>query len=239
LGDLNVKMLAWIVEKGPGILAQLAVWATQFITWAATTGGKLIMELGTQFGNLLTWIVAKAPELPGKLDTWGKQFMAWVARSLPGLMDELGKLWSQFQSWISATAGKLSADGSIGKALINGIKSGIDGAVQGLISAAKHAVESAMSAARSAIGSGGGGGGTSGGSTFGGGHATGGPVWPGMSYLVGEHGPELFVPSQAGGIMGAGQTAQITNNYNYAPSYNSAPQSPVADFRLMQVLAGV
>jgi len=31
--------------------------------------------------------------------------------------------------------------------------------------------------------------------------ALGGPVWGGSPYLVGEHGPELFIPSQAGTIV--------------------------------------
>jgi phage-related minor tail protein len=36
---------------------------------------------------------------------------------------------------------------------------------------------------------------------FGGGFASGGPVSPGMSYLVGERGPELFVPGSSGNIV--------------------------------------
>lgn len=36
--------------------------------------------------------------------------------------------------------------------------------------------------------------------------ATGGPVQPGGSYLVGEHGPEIFTPSSAGAITGAAAT---------------------------------
>jgi phage-related minor tail protein len=35
---------------------------------------------------------------------------------------------------------------------------------------------------------------------FGGGKSVGGPVAPGNAYLVGEHGPELFVPSGSGQI---------------------------------------
>jgi hypothetical protein len=37
--------------------------------------------------------------------------------------------------------------------------------------------------------------------------AAGGPVEQGVGYLVGEQGPELFVPSQSGGIVPAGPTA--------------------------------
>ena len=37
-------------------------------------------------------------------------------------------------------------------------------------------------------------------SSIAGARATGGPVMPGASYLVGEHGPELFTPAGSGGI---------------------------------------
>jgi hypothetical protein len=39
------------------------------------------------------------------------------------------------------------------------------------------------------------------------GRATGGPVSPGASYLVGERGPEVFIPTSAGMIAGASDTS--------------------------------
>ncbi len=45
---------------------------------------------------------------------------------------------------------------------------------------------------------------------FGGARALGGPVEPGRAYLVGERGPELFVPRSAGAIAPAGVTVQMT-----------------------------
>ena len=61
------------------------------------------------------------------------------------------------------------------------------------------------------------------------GRATGGPVSPGQAYLVGERGPELFVPTSAGAVAanGAGAGARdlrvsITVN---APSGSDAPQA--------------
>jgi len=44
-------------------------------------------------------------------------------------------------------------------------------------------------------------------SSFGGGKAVGGPVNSSQAYLVGEQGPEMFVPSTAGSIIPAGATA--------------------------------
>jgi hypothetical protein len=53
--------------------------------------------------------------------------------------------------------------------------------------------------------------------TFGGGRALGGPVSSGTSYVVGERGPELFVPTTAGTIIpngggGGGSTINLTVN---------------------------
>ena len=73
--------------------------------------------------------------------------------------------------------------------------------------------EIASAAVRSAVGGGGQGGGQSGGllalglsalgSLLGGspGRATGGPVSPGRAYMVGERGPELFVPTSSGAVV--------------------------------------
>ena len=73
--------------------------------------------------------------------------------------------------------------------------------------------EIASAAVRSAVGGGGQGGGQGGGllalglsalgSLLGGapGRATGGPVSPGRAYMVGERGPELFVPTSSGAVV--------------------------------------
>lgn len=60
------------------------------------------------------------------------------------------------------------------------------------------------------------------------GRATGGPVSPGRSYVVGERGPELFVPTSAGrvetGQSGAGRDVRV-NITIAAPQGTSAPQA--------------
>lgn len=59
---------------------------------------------------------------------------------------------------------------------------------------------------------------------FGGGKADGGPVVPGMAYLVGERGRELFVPDQAGSIVPADQTSRMGGGpviNVYTPDANS------------------
>ena len=62
------------------------------------------------------------------------------------------------------------------------------------------------------------------------GRATGGPVSPGRGYLVGERGPELFVPTSAGrieaslGSSGARRDVKVSITIA-APSGTSAPQA--------------
>lgn len=61
------------------------------------------------------------------------------------------------------------------------------------------------------------------------GRATGGPVSPGRGYLVGERGPELFVPTSAGrvetGMPGGGGRDVRVNITIAAPQGTSAPQA--------------
>ena len=60
------------------------------------------------------------------------------------------------------------------------------------------------------------------------GRATGGPVAPGRGYVVGERGPELFVPTSAGrietGMSGPGRDVRV-NITIAAPQGTSAPQA--------------
>lgn len=70
---------------------------------------------------------------------------------------------------------------------------------------------------------------------FGGKKAAGGPVRGGKTYLVGEEGPELFMPGASGRIVPAGQTAQmmtpqksitVVNNFTIqAPGGKVAPET--------------
>lgn len=55
---------------------------------------------------------------------------------------------------------------------------------------------------------------------FGGGRAAGGPVDPGKSFLVGEQGPEMFVPSVPGKIVPSEQTAAMMGQQQEPPQVN-------------------
>ena len=73
-------------------------------------------------------------------------------------------------------------------------------------------------------------------SIFGGGKASGGPVGAGTAYVVGERGPELFVPNASGSIIpnqrlssagGGGTTINV--NYNIASGISRAELGPILD----------
>lgn len=91
--------------------------------------------------------------------------------------------------------------------------------VKQLASAALNKLISALGSLGSSGGEGGGGGGGGFfssliGGLFGGGKAAGGPVAPGVSYLVGEQGPETFVPGTSGTI--------VPNPGSSAPQVNAS-----------------
>lgn len=74
------------------------------------------------------------------------------------------------------------------------------------------------------------------GAFFGGGRASGGDVMPRTAYLVGEQGPEMFVPRTAGTIVPAGETARRmgggtnftqVNHHHYAAPERQATQDQV------------
>lgn len=120
----------------------------------------------------------------------------------------------------SLAAGAEKAGRSIEGALLRAVRSGTVGfeelkgvALTVLADIARAAVQAGLGAI--AGGAGGGGGGPGGGlaGALAGliglpGRATGGPVSPGRGYIVGERGPELFVPTSSGrveaGVPGAG-----------------------------------
>ena len=78
------------------------------------------------------------------------------------------------------------------------------------------------------------------------GMAQGGPVAGGMPYVIGEQGPELFVPKNAGTIipnhkLGGGSTAQpapVVNNYNYSISAIDAKSVSQLFYENRQTLFG-
>ncbi|MDQ2995468.1 MAG: hypothetical protein M3R61_00210 [Chloroflexota bacterium] len=109
----------------------------------------------------------------------------------------------------------------IGANIIAGIISGVKSGVSALASAVQAAAQGALDAAKNALGLGGSsGGGGGGGSSDPAARASGGPVSGGTPYMVGEQGPELFVPRTSGAILSTPATAALfggggTDNRTY------------------------
>jgi len=73
------------------------------------------------------------------------------------------------------------------------------------------------------------------GGSFKGGKQHGGPVMAGGMYLVGEAGPELFMPGSSGQIV---PNNQISNYYNLTMHTNASQERVVQDFNMMRAMAG-
>lgn len=154
-------------------------------------------------------------------------FMVQIGNSSVELTREIGEAWSQqyedAKKSLSATAAfaeQMGADmrRSLADFLFDPFKEGLDGMLSGFVDMLRQMV--AQIAAQQLLtsfftwGSGLGGGM---GNFFGGllkgitGKAAGGPVMGGTPYLVGERGPELFVPRSSGTIMPNGAGGVVLN----------------------------
>jgi hypothetical protein len=67
--------------------------------------------------------------------------------------------------------------------------------------------------------------------------ASGGPVMSNTPYIVGERGPELFVPGTSGGIMPNNRLANMGGGVTVAPVYNIDARGATAD--LQKALPGI
>jgi len=73
------------------------------------------------------------------------------------------------------------------------------------------------------------------GGSFKGGKQHGGPVWGGEMYLVGEAGPELFMPDVSGRII---PNESITNNWNFNIHSSNPYPRLTEDYQMVRALAG-
>lgn len=137
-----------------------------------------------------------------------------VRASTAGFEADIARMRSSFDATL--VDGFAQAGGVLERGLLSAIRRGSLGfddlrrmATQALDQIAAHALQIGLDSILGGLGRGG-----TGGSLLGGllgavfglpGRATGGPVAPGRGYLVGERGPELFVPTSAGRVEPAAQ----------------------------------
>lgn len=140
-----------------------------------------------------------------------------VRADTQGFARDVAELRAQLDGPLGSSVNRAGAliENALGRAIRNG-KFGFEDLKRVALSVLG---EIANSAVRSALGGGQSGGGGQGGgllalglsalgSIFGGapGRATGGPVSPGRAYMVGERGPELFVPTSSGAVVAPTQS---------------------------------
>lgn len=146
--------------------------------------------------------VAAIQRLQFAVEGWGRQFTDTLATAI-----ETGKL--QFSDLVQSVLRDL---------LRLQIQQSVTAPLFGALNAAIGARGAAPSAA-----------GTPFGFSYGGARAAGGPVMAGTPYLVGERGPELFVPSSSGGIVPnnrlGGPTLQQTIYIDSRSDVNSVRQA--------------
>jgi hypothetical protein len=202
LGELIAAFANWFIDIGlPMIVEKLASWAKAFVEWVAPLIPDLLLELVELQIKIRDWMLTEAlPKIIGYLAEWGWALIQWIIDVAPDVIEELVTLLADLTTAM--------VDGAIelGKDLVGGIVDGIKAAGGAVASAIADLIP---------------GGGILGDiAGFVPGLAAGGPVSAGSPYIVGETGPELFVPTGSGTIMnnnrlgglGGGGTMNVTVN---------------------------
>jgi hypothetical protein len=119
-------ILSWIVEYGPRLVGQLGTWALAFVSWVAETTPDLIMALGTMLGEIILWIIEHREEIVTTLITWITQFAIWLENDAwPAVRDAFTTFFNEMWAYLTGLWDAAFAEGSIGRALLDGIKTGI------------------------------------------------------------------------------------------------------------------
>jgi TP901 family phage tail tape measure protein len=198
--DLNSKLLGWIAERVPGIAAQLGEWAVRFLDWVGPTIPKLLIALGGLVEQLLQWVIDQSPALLTKLGEWSAQFGTWARETgLPALGAALLAIANGLWDEIKTDWNKAFQSGAMGEAIVNAIKNGIASNWAAFKAWLWSQVTGLFGGGNGSTDTGTGNG--SSGSWSGPTRASGGPVSRNTAYLVGENGPELFVPGASGSII--------------------------------------
>lgn len=228
------KLSAWWEENSPKILEYVQKLADGF-AYALPIAIDLIGALLPVLGDLITLILqvgqlsldvangnwsdawntiqAIALEIINTVQDAVYGLAVWIVKTLGFQENDILKTWSdnwdQFREIVYRIADLV--EGRINE-MVNNINNALGGGVLGAFA-----------------GGGVGAGGMLSGLAFGatGTRAGGGPVTAGQPYLVGERGPELFMPTQSGMIMpnGAGGTINITLQYSPAVSLGSRQEA--------------
>ena len=203
LGDLIAAFANWFINDGLDmIVTKLGQWAQAFLEWVGPLIPPLLRQLVSLLVDVGKWMLTTAlPTLVSLVARWAAALVDWVIDVAPDVLRELGILIADAASALADGALQLGID--LVNAIVDGIRS-VGGRIGGALADLLP-----------------GGGLLSGLTGFIPGFAAGGPVSAGSPYIVGETGPELFVPTGSGTIMsnnrlaglaGGGGTVNVTVN---------------------------
>jgi len=204
LGELIADFANWFIDDGlPMIVENLARWARAFLEWVGPLIPPLLRELGNLLVDIGFWMLTDAlPKLMGYLAEWAVALVEWIIDVTPDVLRELGNLLISLGVTLYNGAVDLGKD--LVQAIVDGIRSvgsRIPSAISSFIPFGNLLQQATDPFLR--------------------GRAAGGPVSLGSApYIVGENGPELFVPTGAGtimnnnrlGMMGGGGDINVTVN---------------------------
>lgn len=149
------QFLDWIGNEAGPLLKKLGDWALSFIQWIAPMIPPFLVALGGVALAIGTFVVETAAVLAGKIiNTWVPAMIGWIVTdAIPGLYKALESVWQVFQGWVLDVERDLAQKmRDVGKAIIDGIVSGVNAAAGSLMSTLKNLASNALQAAKDALG---------------------------------------------------------------------------------------
>jgi hypothetical protein len=223
LGDWGSAFVGWVADVTPPLLAKLVDLLVDVGRWMLNTGLPTLGALAARWGSaLIDWVIDVTPGLLRKLVDmivdvgkwminsglplliqtsmrWTEALVNWALDVGPELLKELKQIWmdvnTKLMQWSrefgpniirSIIDGITSAPGSIPQAIMGAVRG--QGPLGSIISTGQSWFQKPVGPA---FGPG----------ASGGPRAAGGPVLGNVPYLVGESGPEMFVPTGSGTIV--------------------------------------
>lgn len=188
--------------------------AAAFLDGIDINFSKVASRVGWWTGEMINAIVKLIPELPAKISEAASGLYAAGSQMIQSLWDGAVAKFNEFVEWVKSIPSEIVA--AIGRIDLSGLISwgGGGGTVAVVPSTASQPPAGTPAGdpwANAGFSN-----------SYGGARASGGPVKAGLTYLVGEQGPEPFVPSTNGTILphGALQGGGSASPVTIAPTVN-------------------
>ena len=218
LVDLLVDVGQWMLNTGLPTLGALAKrWGSALIDWVIDVTPGLLRKLVDMIVDVGKWMITVAhPMLIETAARWTKALIDWALDIAPDLLKELKQLWMDVNTKLMQWSREFGPN--IIRSIIDGIKNAPGSIPQAIFEAVspsaggiRNWISGKVQTPVGPIGFPG---------ASGGPRAAGGPVLGNVPYLVGESGPEMFVPTGSGTIvnnarlggMGGGGGMNVTVN---------------------------